>query len=67
MYKHENKLYNIKNHPLYILKQYIVEYFSKLDTKYEFVSDLNPVVSVYENFDSLNFTDDHPGRSTTCT
>ncbi|KAJ3161910.1 hypothetical protein HDU88_007141 [Geranomyces variabilis] len=51
------------NHPINILKRRIEAHFSN----YKVVDSLNPVVSTQQNFDSLLFTDDHPGRAVTDT
>ncbi|KAK9474566.1 phenylalanine--tRNA ligase [Dipodascopsis tothii] len=52
-------------HPIGIIKGLIESQFAR--SEYTPFSDLSPVVSTYQNFDSLNFPADHPGRSRTDT
>lgn len=59
------KLHLQPSHPIGILRHIIESRFpSKSYTRY---SDLSPVVTVQQNFDSLGFPLDHPGRSRTDT
>ncbi|KAJ2161688.1 phenylalanyl-tRNA synthetase alpha subunit, mitochondrial [Coemansia sp. RSA 552] len=51
------------SHPLAILKGLIFSEFPS----YAHYDSLSPVVSAYQNFDSLGFAKDHPGRSKTDT
>lgn len=62
--KLSRKLHNHKNHPIEIIKNHIYKYFAELE-KYRFkmFDDLNPVVSIEANFDSLLIPADHPARS----
>ncbi|KAH3686613.1 hypothetical protein WICPIJ_002412 [Wickerhamomyces pijperi] len=53
------------NHPIGILRNLIEDRFEGLG--YTFYNDFKPVVSTYENFDSLGFPSDHPGRAKTDT
>ncbi|KAJ2696341.1 phenylalanyl-tRNA synthetase alpha subunit, mitochondrial, partial [Coemansia spiralis] len=46
-------------HPLAILKDLIFDEFPD----YAHYDSLDPVVSAYQNFDSLGFSHDHPGRA----
>lgn len=53
------------SHPVSITRQIIESSFSSpIFTHY---NDLHPIVTVAENFDSLGFPEDHPGRSRTDT
>jgi len=56
-------LHNIPNHPISIVKEMVMEYFSDL-TKLEID---NPYVPVEYNFDRLRVPKDHPSRSPTDT
>ena len=62
--KRGRKLHNLANHPLELVKQKIYAYFRALPG-YEFAifDDLDPVVSVADNFDRLLIPADHPARS----
>lgn len=53
------------DHPLSITRQIIESRF--LQPEYKYYNNLSPVVSVAQNFDSLGFPPDHPGRSRTDT
>lgn len=57
------KLHVQENHPLSITRKLIESRFPKFKNH----NDLTPVVSVQQNFDSLGFSPDHPGRSKTDT
>lgn len=50
-------------HPLYLTRELIESRFPG----YKFHNDFFPVVSTHQNFDSLGFPPDHPGRSKTDT
>ncbi|KAJ1867892.1 phenylalanyl-tRNA synthetase alpha subunit, mitochondrial [Coemansia sp. RSA 989] len=52
-----------ESHPLSILKSLIFKEFPD----FAHYDSLSPVVSAYQNFDSLGFASDHPGRSQTDT
>lgn len=60
-------LHNIDNHPIGIIKDLVYEYFDSLEkknkTKFEKFSDIGPVVSTKDNFDSLLIPKYHPARS----
>lgn len=59
------KLHQNPSHPIGILRNIIEARFSPdIYTRY---SDLSPIVSVGQNFDSLGFPADHPSRSRTDT
>jgi len=57
------RLHLTANHPVAITRQLIESCFPD----YKTYNDLFPVVSVAQNFDSLDFPLDHPGRSRTDT
>lgn len=59
------KLHLIPSHPISITRSLVERQFP-LPT-YTAHNDLSPVVSVHQNFDSLGFPADHPGRSRTDT
>ncbi|KAJ2295345.1 phenylalanyl-tRNA synthetase alpha subunit, mitochondrial, partial [Coemansia sp. RSA 2705] len=52
-----------ESHPLAILKNLIFREFPD----FAYYDALNPVVTTYQNFDSLGFAKDHPGRARTDT
>ncbi|KAJ1802550.1 phenylalanyl-tRNA synthetase alpha subunit, mitochondrial, partial [Coemansia sp. RSA 2598] len=52
-----------RSHPLAILKELIFKEFPT----FAHYDSISPVVSTYQNFDSLGFAKDHPGRSITDT
>ncbi|KAI2642209.1 phenylalanyl-tRNA synthetase mitochondrial precursor [Xylaria nigripes] len=54
-----------KDHPIAITRQIIESVFPKPAFKH--YNDLNPVVTTEQNFDSLGFPKDHPGRAKTDT
>lgn len=49
------------DHPISITRQIIESVFPA--PTFEYYNDLNPVVTTAQNFDSLGFAPDHPGRS----
>ncbi|KAJ2773039.1 phenylalanyl-tRNA synthetase alpha subunit, mitochondrial, partial [Coemansia nantahalensis] len=53
------RLLHQRSHPLAILKELIFSEFPD----YAHYDSLDPVVSTYQNFDSLGFAPDHPGRA----
>ncbi|KAK0705376.1 hypothetical protein B0H67DRAFT_604248 [Lasiosphaeris hirsuta] len=55
------KLHLEKDHPISITRQILESKFPGPTYKYH--NDFDPVVSKYENFDSLGFPADHPGRA----
>ncbi|PSR90558.1 phenylalanyl-tRNA synthetase [Coniella lustricola] len=55
------KLHLQQDHPICITRQIIQGVFP--EPSFTYYNDLHPVVSVHENFDSLGFPADHPGRS----
>ncbi len=62
--KMQRKLHNQKNHPIEIIKNQVYEYFNKLDKyKFSMFDDLDPIVSVEDNFDKLLIPKNHVARS----
>ena len=59
------KLHLLPSHPVSITRQVIESCFPS--PTYTHYNDLDPVVTVHQNFDSLGFPQDHPGRSRTDT
>ncbi|GAW13241.1 hypothetical protein ANO14919_026210 [Xylariales sp. No.14919] len=59
------RLHLQKDHPLYITRQIIESVFPP--PTYTYHNDLDPVVTTHQNFDSLGFPKDHPGRAKTDT
>ena len=59
------KLHLQSSHPVSITRQIIESNFPS--PTYTHYNNLNPIVSVFENFDSLGFPSDHPGRNRTDT
>ena len=59
------KLHLQPSHPVSITRQVIKTNFPS--PTYTHYNDLHPIVSVAQNFDSLGFPKDHPGRSRTDT
>ncbi len=54
------RLHLQKDHPIAITRQIIESCFPPPTFRY--VNSLHPVVSTFQNFDSLGFPPDHPGR-----
>ncbi|KAL9127095.1 MAG: hypothetical protein Q9217_003970 [Psora testacea] len=59
------KLHLQPSHPISITRQVIESTFPS--PTYTHYNDLDPIVTVYQNFDSLGFPKNHPGRSPTDT
>ncbi|KAK4162199.1 putative mitochondrial phenylalanyl-tRNA synthetase precursor [Cladorrhinum sp. PSN259] len=59
------KLHLKKDHPVQITRQIIESVFPS--PTYRTYNEFDPVVSTHENFDSLGFPPDHPGRAKTDT
>ncbi|KAK6067084.1 phenylalanyl-tRNA synthetase [Seiridium cupressi] len=55
------RLHLQKDHPVYITRQIIESVFPS--PTYKFHNTFDPVVSTHQNFDSLGFPSDHPGRA----
>ncbi|KAI1281617.1 phenylalanyl-tRNA synthetase mitochondrial precursor [Xylaria sp. FL0933] len=55
------RLHLQKDHPVYITRQIIESVFPAPTYKYH--NDFSPVVTTHQNFDSLGFPKDHPGRA----
>jgi phenylalanyl-tRNA synthetase alpha chain len=57
-----------KGHPLNTIKRRIESYWKNLNQEnFSVKDDLSPFVTTYQNFDSLLFPLDHPGRRKTDT
>ncbi|CCH59102.1 hypothetical protein TBLA_0B02600 [Henningerozyma blattae CBS 6284] len=56
-----------ENHPVGILRTMIEEKLNSTSNNFKTYNNFKPVVSVYDNFDSLGFLPDHPGRAKTDT
>lgn len=62
-------LYLQKDHPLSIVRQQIINYFykvfvnSKGNPVFSVFDNLNPIVTVQQNFDNLLIPKDHPSRA----
>ena len=59
------RLHLEKDHPISITRQIIESVFTP--PTYRHLTGLNPMVSTHQNFDSLGFPPDHPGRARTDT
>ena len=59
------RLHLQKSHPISITRQIIESRFPS--TTYAHYNDFSPIVTTHQNFDSLGFPPDHPGRSRTDT
>lgn len=59
------RLHLLPHHPIALTRKLIESRFPS--PTYTHYSDLSPIVSVAQNFDSLGFPADHPGRSRTDT
>jgi len=55
-------LHLIENHPIYIIRQKIQDYFESLDTDYKIFNGEDPIVTKTQCFDDLLIPPDHPGR-----
>ncbi|SPQ27278.1 e79234c0-2108-48f8-8790-fed2cf284fb2 [Thermothielavioides terrestris] len=55
------KLHLQKDHPVAITRKIIESVFP--GPTYQYYNEIDPVVSTHENFDSLGFPPDHPGRA----
>ncbi|KAJ4307197.1 phenylalanyl-tRNA synthetase alpha subunit, mitochondrial [Collariella sp. IMI 366227] len=55
------KLHLQKDHPVAITRKIIESVFP--GPTYKYYNEFDPVVSTFENFDSLGFPPDHPGRA----
>lgn len=55
------KLHLVKDHPVCITRQILESVFPGPTYKYH--NDFAPVVTTHQNFDSLGFAPDHPGRA----
>lgn len=57
-------LHNKINHPIEIIKRKIYNYF---DENFQKFDEINPIVTIEDNFDKLLIPKDHPARSTSDT
>jgi phenylalanyl-tRNA synthetase alpha chain len=60
--KLNRKLFQVKNHPICIIKTKILEYFKKIDD-FNIYENLNSTVTTEDNFDMLLIPPTHPSRS----
>jgi len=64
MQKLGRNLHNVQNHPIEIMKSHIYRYFKSLqDYDFNTFDNLDPIVSIEDNFDKLLISKDHPARS----
>ncbi|KAL6942147.1 phenylalanyl-tRNA synthetase alpha subunit, mitochondrial [Hanseniaspora vineae] len=59
----DRQLHLNPKHPLGVLRSLIEKKLNSVDQSFETYNDFKPAVSVFENFDSLGFPKDHPGRN----
>lgn len=59
----DRALYLKEAHPVGILREAIEKKLNSTDSAFSVYNQFKPVVTKFENFDSLGFPDDHPGRS----
>lgn len=59
----DRSLHLHESHPVSILREMIEKKLSYPENSFKIFNEFKPVVSVFDNFDSLGFPDDHPGRS----
>lgn len=52
-----------ESHPVGILREAIEKKLNSTDSAFAVYNQFKPVVTKFENFDSLGFPEDHPGRS----
>merc|ERR1719258_160116 len=55
-------LHLIENHPIFIIRQKIQDYFASLDTEYMIFNGEDPIVTTTQCFDDLLIPPEHPGR-----
>ncbi|KAG0655778.1 phenylalanyl-tRNA synthetase alpha subunit, mitochondrial [Monosporozyma unispora] len=61
---HLNKQLHLnENHPIGILRELIEKKMNSVDNAFTTFNNFKPVVTKFQNFDSLGFPLDHPGRS----
>ncbi|ESN94226.1 hypothetical protein HELRODRAFT_68960 [Helobdella robusta] len=71
--KLNKQLHNKRGHPLFLTRQRIQNYFynnfikSSGNPLFAVFDNISPIVTPYQNFDSLLFPHDHPGRLATDT
>ena len=59
----DRAVYLKPSHPVGILRSVIEDKLNDPHHSFEIYNDFKPAVTVHENFDSLGFPEDHPGRS----
>lgn len=59
----DRSLHLKESHPIGILREVIEKKLNSTDSAFSVYNQFKPVVTVGENFDSLGFPPDHPGRS----
>ncbi|EJS41337.1 msf1p [Saccharomyces arboricola H-6] len=59
----DKSLHLKESHPVGILRDLIEKKLNSVDNSYKTFNNFKPVVTTMENFDSLGFPKDHPGRS----
>lgn len=52
-----------KDHPIGILRELIEKKLNSVDKSFTTFNNFKPVVTKFQNFDSLGFPENHPGRS----
>ena len=60
--KINRKLHNLKNHPIEIIKNIIYKYLTNI-RQFDIFDNLDPFVSIEDNFDKLLIPKNHPARS----
>lgn len=59
----DRSLHLKESHPVGILRDLIEKKLNSVDNTFKIFNNFKPVVTTMENFDSLGFPKDHPGRS----
>ncbi|CAI4036915.1 hypothetical protein SMKI_16G2100 [Saccharomyces mikatae IFO 1815] len=59
----DRSLHLKESHPIGILRHLIEKKLNSIDNSFRIFNNFKPVVTTMENFDSLGFPKDHPGRS----
>lgn len=61
--KINKNIYMDESNPICMMKNHILNFFNSFSTNIEIHENIDPIVSVYDNFDSLLIPDNHPARS----
>lgn len=61
--KMNKNIYMDESNPICMMKNHILNFFNSFSTNIEIYENIDPIVSVYDNFDSLLIPDNHPARS----